>query len=570
MKKSFLMGMLSLGLGLFTASGILVCGENEPVEQWVKRYSGPGYDWDLARAMAVDSEGNVYVTGGSYGSDTNSDYATIKYDSSGNQLWVARYDGPGSGNDEANSIAVDSSGNVYVTGCSWGSGYGNDYATIKYDSSGNQLWVARFDGGGCVGDAANSLAVDTSGNVYVTGEANKTNTGYWGKDYATVKYDSSGNQLWVARYDGTGNNIDRAFSIAVDNAGNVYVTGDSVAQDSHTDSVTVKYDNSGKQLWAARYDGSGNDFANSIAVDISGNVYVTGYGWVPGTGSDYVTIKYDSSGNQLWLARFDGGGCVGDAANSLALDSFGNVYVTGEANKTNTGYWSKDYGTVKYDNSGNRLWVARYDGPRRYIDRAFSIAVDNVGNVYVTGDSVANDSHTDFATVKYDSSGNQLWAVRYDGGGNYVANSIAVDISGNVYVTGYGWAPGTANDYVTIKYSQFVNVQIDIKPGSYPNSINLGSNGNVPVAIFSTLDFDATTVNPETVSLAGATVKVKGKGTPMAFGEDVDGDGLIDLVVHVDTTALELTGSDTDAILEGQTYDGVRIRGTDTVRIVQD
>jgi hypothetical protein len=125
-------------------------------------------------------------------------------------------------------------------------------------------------------------------------------------------------------------------------------------------------------------------------------------------------------------------------------------------------------------------------------------------------------------------------------------------------------------DMGSYEYQGIVEVNIDIKPGSFPNSINLGSNGNVPVAIFSTLDFDATTVDPETVTLAGATVKVKGRGTPMASEDDIDGDGLIDLVVHVDTTALELTGSDTDAILEGQTYDGVRIRGTDTVRIVQD
>jgi hypothetical protein len=116
-------------------------------------------------------------------------------------------------------------------------------------------------------------------------------------------------------------------------------------------------------------------------------------------------------------------------------------------------------------------------------------------------------------------------------------------------------------------------VDIDIKPRSDPNSINLGSNGNVPVAIFSTADFDATTVDPTTVTLAGAEVKVKGKGTAMSSTEDVNGNGLLDLIVHVDTTALELCSADTEAILEGQTYEeygGIRIRGIDTVRIVQE
>lgn len=119
-------------------------------------------------------------------------------------------------------------------------------------------------------------------------------------------------------------------------------------------------------------------------------------------------------------------------------------------------------------------------------------------------------------------------------------------------------------------FGHFKKVNIDIKPGSFPNSINLGSNGNVPVAIFSTEGFDATTVDPTTVTLAGAAVRIKGKGTAQAFGEDVDEDGLLDLVVHVDTTALELTMGDTEAILEGKTFDGVSIRGVDTVRIVNE
>jgi probable HAF family extracellular repeat protein len=112
-------------------------------------------------------------------------------------------------------------------------------------------------------------------------------------------------------------------------------------------------------------------------------------------------------------------------------------------------------------------------------------------------------------------------------------------------------------------------VSIDIKPGSYPNSINLGSNGNVPVAILSTEDFDATSVDPLSISLAGASVRLKGKGTPMSSMDDIDGDGLMDIVVHVDTTALELGTGDLEAVLEGRTLSGVRITGTDTVRILE-
>jgi hypothetical protein len=113
-----------------------------------------------------------------------------------------------------------------------------------------------------------------------------------------------------------------------------------------------------------------------------------------------------------------------------------------------------------------------------------------------------------------------------------------------------------------------LDIQIDIKPGSSPNSIFLGSNGNVPVAILSTPSFDATQVDPLSVTLAGARVLLRGKGTPMASQADINEDGLMDLVAHVDTTALQLTVGDTEAVLEGMTFAGLRIRGRDTVRII--
>jgi hypothetical protein len=115
---------------------------------------------------------------------------------------------------------------------------------------------------------------------------------------------------------------------------------------------------------------------------------------------------------------------------------------------------------------------------------------------------------------------------------------------------------------------QFIQVQIDIKPGSFPNSISLRSGGTVPVAIFSTGSFDARSVDPASVTLASASVALKGKGTPMASFEDVNGDGLPDLVVQVSTDALQLSAGDSVAILEGRTFDGKRIRGSDSVRIV--
>ena len=111
-------------------------------------------------------------------------------------------------------------------------------------------------------------------------------------------------------------------------------------------------------------------------------------------------------------------------------------------------------------------------------------------------------------------------------------------------------------------------VTIDIKPGSDPNSINLGSNGVVPVAILGSDCFDAGTVDPSTVELAGADVRIKGKSGNAGSLEDVNDDGFLDLVVQVYTTSLELTSGDAEAILNAYTYAGLELIGSDSIRIV--
>ncbi|MCK4427099.1 MAG: hypothetical protein KAW16_01295 [candidate division Zixibacteria bacterium] len=152
---------------------------------WVRRYNGPGDYYDEAYAIAIDLSGHVYVTGRSYGSETSYDYATIKYYHNGGTAWVRRYNGPEDAADSARAIALDASGNVYVTGPSVGSGTSYDYATIKYDPDGNELWVRRYNGPGNDIDDARAIAVDDSGAVYVTGQSVGSGTSY---DYATIKY----------------------------------------------------------------------------------------------------------------------------------------------------------------------------------------------------------------------------------------------------------------------------------------------------------------------------------------------------------------------------------------------
>ncbi|MFN8093442.1 MAG: hypothetical protein U0599_14710 [Vicinamibacteria bacterium] len=174
--------------------------------------------------------------------------------------------------------------------------------------------------------------------------------------------------------------------------------------------------------------------------------------------------------------------------------------------------------------------------------------------------------------------GEEVLAVPMDATGSAGAPLLASDGAGRLVVA---WQTsrdvptpyGTANEHrflgQLLAPDTVRRVSIDIRPGSPTNPINLGSNGVVPVAIRSAEGFDAASVDPTTVSLASAQVKLRGNGTPMASRVDVDGDGLEDLVVQVSTSALVLAASDTTATLEGSTYDGQRIEGTDAVRVVQ-
>ena len=147
---------------------------------------------------------------------------------------------------------------------------------------------------------------------------------------------------------------------------------------------------------------------------------------------------------------------------------------------------------------------------------------------------------------------------------NWVDRTISRDPSENIIC-----AQVTSFSPFAVFEPAVIEVEIDIKPGSYPNSINLGSNGTVPVAILSSPGFNAGTLDPASVTLSGATVELRGKGTPMASLEDVNGDGLPDLVVHVSTETFQLTTGDTVAIITGQTYEGIPIQGAGTVRIVR-
>jgi uncharacterized delta-60 repeat protein len=435
--------------------------DNNSNTQWVKRYNGAGNGEDQATAIAIDDYGNAYITGWSTGNGTDVDFTTIRYDNDGNTKWVKRYNGPGNSSDRATAIAVDDDGNVYVTGNSTGSGTSFDYTTIKYDKDGNTKWVKRYNGPGNSTDLPTAITVDDNGNVYVTGGSQGSGTSF---DYATIKYDDDGDLKWVNRYNGAVSSEDRANGLAVDNNGNVYVTGfiTTIASDETgilTDIATIKYNATGIQQWAAIYNRKGHDEANALALDAAGNVYITGFSGnaEEDPDNDYVTIKYNVTGAQQWAAVFAGPGTdQGGGANDLVLDAAGNVYITGGISIES----ETDYATIKYNTNGVQQWVATYDGPGNNYDIANGIGIDDNGNVFITGLSrLDGPGNGDYATIKYNASGGKKWLKRYNGpseqkGDHDFATALAVDDNGNVHVTGGIRKNITGFDYTTYKYDE--------------------------------------------------------------------------------------------------------------------
>ena len=389
--------------------------EVPPTQVWTTKYNNGGVD--AAFASKTDEDGNSYITGSSESAtgSNNYDFTTVKYNSAGNQLWVARYDGGLQA--QGRAIAIDVNKNVYVTG------YDAGVVTIKYDSNGNQLWVARYNNA----TYSRDIFVDKVGNIYVLGFEHGPGV------HHIVKYNPNGNQLWTASF-GSGSVVEDIFttrqlhSMFVDDNENVYVitnTFNGLAWDY----ITVKYGSNGNKIWQANY-GNGNwALGRSLKVDSFGDVFVTGY-VSSSTGSDFVTIKYSPDGEQQWVAKYNNGGRAVD----VSLDSFGNIYILG------SGSDNGPLKTVKYSPNGEQLWVATNSES----DGAISMFVDSHDGVYVFS--------RNSMVVRYDQNGNELWST--SNAGIEAAVNFGVDGSKNIYISGYGLTGGNW-DYVTVKYEAF-------------------------------------------------------------------------------------------------------------------
>lgn len=401
------------------------------------------------------------------------------------------------------AITADATGSIYTTGVFFGAvdfdpgagtlnlsstSDGGDGFISKMDNAGNIVWAKSMEGTGFAGVEANAITLDIAGNIYVTGTFFGSvdfdpgpGTLNFFSDYDAwifvMKLDPSGNLIWARTMSGdaSGNNYAFCNDIAVDISGNVYTTGavfgvldfdpgpavTNISSVGSEDMFISKLNSSGDFVWAKQIGGSGgNDLAQSLVVDASGNLYTTGnfsgiVDFDPGNaafdldaaaGGGFV-LKMTATGNLIWAKQMGGG------PSAVKTDKSGHLYISGEFNGTrdfdpgpgtaNLTAQSSDIFIVKWDTSGNHIWVRKVGGPG-YEDNS-ALFVDTTGNVNVCGRFTGNadfdpgagifnlsENNGNNFIVKLNAAGSFSWAKQLK------ANllSIAADNAGNVYTTG--------------------------------------------------------------------------------------------------------------------------------------
>jgi len=382
---------------------------------------------------------------------------------------------------------VDSSDNIYVTGYTGGgldnntlSG-GEDIFLVKYNSSGVKQWtkqhkriISHFGKG-------TSMTMDNSSNVYMTGSTSSVfdnNTHFGNYDIFLVKYNSSGTKQWTKQL-GTSCN-DSGNGVAVDSSGNIYVTGyshcstglEGNSSPGGKDIFLAKYNDNGTKQWIKQYGNSSDQEGMAVTVDSSNNIYVTGYTYgdldgntnSAGNGSDIFLSKYYDNGNKQWTKQLGTSG--NDYGYGVTVDSSNNVYLTGSTQgglHENTNSGNSDIFLVKYNSSGTKQWTKQLGTSSN--DSGQSVAVDLSNNIYVTGatqggfDGNDNTLYSDIFLVKYNSSGTKQWTKQLGSTSHDGGNGVAVDLSNNIYVTGgtQGGLDGNNNlggyDIFLVKYN---------------------------------------------------------------------------------------------------------------------
>lgn len=412
---------------------------------WIQTYDGPSNGDDRATDLWVRPNGKSFTVGYSHDSVGGYDIVTQKHDKNGGLMWEARWDSNKNRDDYAMAVAQSSGSGVFVVGATDTANNGLSWRVLKYSTSGTFKWKTQYNGPASKDDVAEDVAVDLDNNVFVAG----WHTAY-DDDVELVlqKYSaSSKTPLWTrifpipARISSL---IARSVHVEVDGVGNAYLAGtlEYYQGNPNTDYVVAKYSAGGALLWFKIYAGDGEDELRDLAVDWAGNAYITGRSTVQGGMQKMRTIKYDPEGNEVWQKLYAYSEDTWTWGDTIAVDPSGNVFVAADS--------LAGCHTVKYDSAGNELWARTYGGSE--LTKPRCMAADGAGNVVVAGEREINVY--DAFTICYDGDGNLKWSSTYNGTGNLhdEATAVGVDSDNNIYITGFSFGASMSFDFATLKY----------------------------------------------------------------------------------------------------------------------
>lgn len=402
------------------------------------------------------------------------------------QEWVRTYDGTAHEDDNIYAMAKDRFGSICITGSSDGAGSSLDYLTVKYGSDGLVAWIKRYNGSGDGNDVASGIAADNYGNVYVTGSSMGVE-GFF--DIVTIKYNSAGVSQWTRRYPGAINANDYGYELCVDLSGNVYVQGAGKSPSgNYSDFITIKYNTSGDLQWVSRYEhAAGIHFY--IKLDNIGDIIVAG-SVKENNKTCAAVIKYNPDGSRQWAKKYcPGPADTGAYSIGVVTDGEGNIYMGGGIYKAGPPHYggTDDYDIilVKYGPGGAEKWSERYNGLNNEDDFPESLGIDGGSNVYIAGTTDKSLSYTgDIITIKYNSDGLKKWIRKYELDNDPYYNSevcMTVGQDDNIYVSGE-----INHEITTIKYSpagaeQWVTAYNSYY-GAFPKAILTDNAANVYVA----------------------------------------------------------------------------------------
>jgi hypothetical protein len=428
-------------------------------ERWVHRYNGPGNGDDDAYAVICGLDGNVYAAGYSTGSGTGEDIVVISLTQADSERWVYRYNGPGDGDDYANLLICGPDTNIYVVGVSSDSLTGQDFTIISLTRTGTERWVYRYNGPGDSADVGSVLTFGTDGNIYAAGGSSGVGTG---PDFTVISLTPGGSERWVYRHNGPGNGSDWALAVACGADSSVYAAGYDFSSGTDQDLAVISLTPGGGERWVYRYNGPGNNWDRasyaSLVCGADRNIYVGGVTYGVATGTEFTIISLTPADSERWVYRYDGLGNSWDGVCALTCGADGNLYACGYSIGSGT---SNDFTVISLTPADSERWVYCYNGPANGIDFAQSVVQGLDGNVHVAGYSRGSGSLSDIAVASLTPNGSQRWIYRFDGPGHGsdAGWSVAFGPDSSVYVAGGSIGIGTGSDFTVVSLNPALGIE---------------------------------------------------------------------------------------------------------------